>query len=736
MRVSRYTPSLLSHENLEAIFVQRHKLAQTLVELVQESVVSRNKHYTLLIGPRGIGKTHLVSLVYHRVMELEAIQDRLKIAWLREEEWGISSFFDLLLRILRALQEANPGAKLKEKTVAFYEMSLDVAEKQALQLLHEYLGQNTLLLLMENSDEIFQGLGDEGQKKLRSLLQETGCCTIIATSQSLFNGVKLQTSPFYGFFRIRYLKDFSVDEAVTLLRNIAALEGNQNLVRFLATAEGRRRVQAVHHLAGGNPRIYVVFSEFLTCESLDDLIDPFMQMLDDLTPYYQARMSYLSPQQRKILEVLCSRRYAMPVKDIAQQCFATSQTTSSQLKDLRDKGYVVSETYGRLAFYELREPLMRICLSVKQARGEPIRLIVDFLRTWYGRKNLEAMYDGLMTVRGRAAKNDRATALGVQGCSTLATENHRIYLEQALREELEKESDPRISVCVEALYQHSRSQNFAELCADAQKLVRLRGNDLDHFNLGLALGNLGRYEESITSFERVLEIKPDINEAWYDRGISFANLGRYEEAIASYDRALEIKPDDNQAWNHRGISLGYLGRYEDAIASYDRALEHHPDSIWARLNRAELLFCQNISEQQLTELESALQSLTHAEQKRGWHFDLGLQALFQKFDDSANWQSWLRKLIQVFDDANCISALTQGLTQQAAKLTSEQVSQAKAEAWLQVWQELVGDRREFQIPLRLLSATLQYKKAPDDLSVFMALPIEERKILKQLLNIE
>ena len=39
-----------------------------------------------------------------------------------------------------------------------------------------------------------------------------------------------------------------------------------------------------------------------------------MQTLDELTPYYQARMQWLSPQQRKIIELLCDRRYAVPVK--------------------------------------------------------------------------------------------------------------------------------------------------------------------------------------------------------------------------------------------------------------------------------------------------------------------------------------------------------------------------------------------------------------------------------------
>jgi hypothetical protein len=85
-------------------------------------------------------------------------------------------------------------------------------------------------------------------------------------------------------------------------------QGNLELASFIQTPTGRSRIDAVHFLAGGNPRIYVIFSEFLASrESLDELASAFMAMLDDLTPYYQERMKNLSPQQRKIVDILVRR---------------------------------------------------------------------------------------------------------------------------------------------------------------------------------------------------------------------------------------------------------------------------------------------------------------------------------------------------------------------------------------------------------------------------------------------
>ena len=613
MRVSRYTPSLLAPEDLEAIFVQRHKLANRLVEQIRDSALTDSKQFTLLIGPRGIGKTHLVSMLYHRIAQQADLDSHLVIAWLREEEWGIGSFFDLVLRILNALQAEYKDENLARKISSFYDLSPEGAEQVALTTLKNFIGKRTLLLLMENLEDVFAGLGDIGQKQLRSFLQEQGCCTIVATSQSLFNGVKLQTSPFYGFFRIQYLKDFSVDEAIFLLTKIAQQEEDSELVDFLRTPKGRSRVQAVHHLAGGNPRIYVVFSEFLTHESLDELIQPFMSMLDDLTPYYQARMMYLSPQQRKIIEVLSRRKYAMPVKAIAQRCFVTHQTVSGQLKDLRDKGYVLADSIGRQSFYELREPLMRICLSVKETRGEPIHLIVDFLKAWYPRSELEGMQqrlgqnnirdaEGLTRFAGKGSQQSgRANS---KQSSSIASD---AYLALALVEKEEEELDPRIAVCVQERNQQYEQKNFKEALTTAKKLVQIRGREVDHHWQGLIEHSLGRYEEAITSYDKALKFKPDYKSAWYNRGVVLRVLSQNEEAIASFDKALKFKPDDEQVWIARGAALGALGQYKEAITSFDKALKFKPDDEQVWIARGAALGALGQFEEAITSYDKALE---------------------------------------------------------------------------------------------------------------------------------
>ena len=110
-------------------------------------------------------------------------------------------------------------------------------------------------------------------------------------------------------------------------------------------------MSAPDHLSGGNHRIYIVLSEFITRESLDELVGPFKKMLDELTPYYQARLDWLSSQQREIVEFFARAKYAVPVKEIAAQLFLPHQTVTAQLKELKERGYVLSTHVGRESRY-------------------------------------------------------------------------------------------------------------------------------------------------------------------------------------------------------------------------------------------------------------------------------------------------------------------------------------------------------------------------------------------------
>jgi tetratricopeptide (TPR) repeat protein len=93
------------------------------------------------------------------------------------------------------------------------------------------------------------------------------------------------------------------------------------------------------------------------------------------------------------------------------------------------------------------------------------------------------------------------------------------------------------------------------------------------FNQGNQQNEAGDFEGAIASYDRALEIKPDLYEAWFNQGNAFSNLGQFEEALISYDKVIEINPDLHEAWHNRANALRNLGRLDEARASLDKAQE-------------------------------------------------------------------------------------------------------------------------------------------------------------------
>jgi tetratricopeptide (TPR) repeat protein len=656
--LSNFTPSLMSPETLERIFVQREDIAQDLVDRIILSATTPAKHHSLLIGARGMGKTHLVSLVYYRLDQHQELKDKLMVAWLREEEWGVDSWLDLVVRIFRSLEETKVDTK--GLLAQLQQVSISDAETLATQLLTGLIGDKTLLLIVENLDELFAGLGEKGQQKFRSFLQERQCCTILATTPALFAGVQNSSEPFFGFFNPIPLSPLNWEEATVMLQKIAELDGQADLANFLHTPAGKARVRAVHHLAGGNPRVYTLFAQFITRESLDELVQAFMKMLDDLTPYYQSRMKELSNQQRKIVEFLVDRREAVMVKEIATQCFIEQRVVSGQLLQLRNKGYVVARANGRESFYELTEVLMRLCMEVKKYRGQWVELFVDFLRIWYRPAERQAKLAMLRGNGGLISDEHLELALMSDADPVLVVVSREF---QNCIEENNQELALQVLAELQAIggigyvqYQQIveliNVGNFDEVRAILDRTVETNSNDVqellskgvmlaisekwseslalfDRFLMidtgnidaflyrGRVLDELGRYEEAITSYDRALEIKSNDYDTWYRRGHSLFSIGKYEEAILNFDSAIKFKPDKYEAWNNKGYLLNILGRYEEALVSYDRAIEIKSDENRVWNNRGCLLAIMDRQEEAIANFDLAIK--LKSDDRKSWY---------------------------------------------------------------------------------------------------------------------
>ena len=127
-----------------------------------------------------------------------------------------------------------------------------------------------------------------------------------------------------------------------------------------------------------------------------------------------------------------------------------------------------------------------------------------------------------------------------------------------------------------------------------------------HNNLGNALKDLGQIEAAVTSYHRALKLKPDYVEAHYNLGNALKDLGQFEEAVTSYHRALKVRPDFAEAHGNLGVALNDLGHFDDAVTSYRRALEVKPEYVVALNNLALLLNAQGKPAQSMNYIMQSL----------------------------------------------------------------------------------------------------------------------------------
>ena len=94
--------------------------------------------------------------------------------------------------------------------------------------------------------------------------------------------------------------------------------------------------------------------------------------------------------------------------------------------------------------------------------------------------------------------------------------------------------------------------------------------------LGVALYQLGRYDESIEQLSGAVSVAPDYAEAHNSLGIVLLEKGNLDEAVTHITRALEIRPKYAGAYSNLGNAYQVQSELERAVDCYRSALFFDP----------------------------------------------------------------------------------------------------------------------------------------------------------------
>ena len=595
-----FTPQSCSLVLLDATLTEdRRELAQQLLDQIRSDVGRRTASHTLIVGPRGSGKTHLIAFVRKTCQASESGTSELLIMPLAEEEHGLTTLLDFLLAALRSC-----GYDLRALNPEFGTRGRDIAAADAITTFDQTVAGRAVLVLIENLSSVLSAMDDREVGRLRSFLQTHPRVSLLASSVELFTDSSRPDHPFYGFFSIQPLRPLNRKEARLYLAQLAGAKGDTKLESMIRSRAAKPRLDAIYDLTGGNHRLLAMLSTFLTVDGFAELVGPFVQMIDrELTPYYQQRLDRLSPQQKKILMAIADHHgRALTVKAIALYTFLTSQVVSRQLADLLHGAFVRRTALGRESHYELNEPLLRLVLDIKGGRDRPLPLIIAFLRRWYHVRELRH-FEGFAPANIKAyytAAIDQTIRPGESGTGEgrrrIMVERSRSISKGSRKHESREDPSSRFSRALAF-----EKQGLLDQAVKAyDDIVCSFGNDeqpellhqvaLALVKKGITLGQLNRSEEAIAVYGDVVrrfgssentDLLEQVAMALVIKGITLGQLNRSEEEIAVYDDVVrrfgssenaDLLAQVAMALVNKGITLGQLNRSKEAMAVYDEVV--------------------------------------------------------------------------------------------------------------------------------------------------------------------
>ena len=133
-----------------------------------------------------------------------------------------------------------------------------------------------------------------------------------------------------------------------------------------------------------------------------------------------------------------------------------------------------------------------------------------------------------------------------------------------------------------------------EIIEDYGKILELDPDNVEAYNnRGYIQANLGNYTEALKDYERAIDIDNKCIQARLNRGLLYSSRKKYQNAIADFNRVIQIDAHNADAYNNRGLIYYYQNDYQRAVADFNMALKLAPNHVNAYLNRGTSRICLN-----------------------------------------------------------------------------------------------------------------------------------------------
>ena len=684
--IRKRNPGMLQsdEEVREQFVVREHELA-TVLEVLRGNVDANSCQHTLIVAPRGRGKTMLLARVAAELRtDAELASCLVPVRFMEEsdEVFNAADFWlEVLFYLALAIDKQDPefARSLRDTradlTSRWREREFDERARAAVLEAADTLGKR-IVLMVENLQALCANADADFGWKLRKTLQTEPQIILVATATSRFEELHDAREPFFELFRIICLAPLDTAQCRRLWEVASGDAASESEIRPLEI------------LTGGSPRFLVIVAEFARHRSLRRLMEELVRLIDDLTDTFRGDLQALPKTERRIFLAIADLWKPSTTGEIAVRARMDVRTVSTMLGRLVDRGAVIPDRSRKKSLYAVAERLYCIYYKLRRDRDEAaiVQSLLIFMTVFYGESEIAALYGTLelealespVILVGIERAQSEIPQLSAFTADIVRKAQERIIaavknVEHAEYEAAIAECDSIISrfeasevtelqvIVMQAytrkgLAQGRSGNSRLGIETNRKALVRfgtMSAPELQHhiavalFNIGVEQIGLGDLSDAIATCDdvvarfgksqnkdlQILSAKCLINKGSLQGqlGDRNAEMNTYFELIEQYGTSdvSELQVAVATALFNTGVALSRVGSPHEAISICDKVVERYGTSDVAELQSrvAQTLINKGVTQAELGWLAAAIATFEDVIQRCGRSAVVELQAL-------------------------------------------------------------------------------------------------------------
>ena len=519
--MKKYNPGFLSDDEVVASFCIRNAELRILLESLQSSTGNSSVH-SMVIGPRGSGKTHLLLRVAAEIRRDPSLSGFYPIVF-AEESYEVSTIGEFWLECLDHLAEQAPEGERANLRLSYDDLRATGDDRaladRCLGTILDFADRHgkRVALLVENLNMLFADMDDpDAGWRLRHTLQTEPHIVLLGSATSRFDEIDHPDHALYDLFRVVTLRPLDRQECVALWEAVSGQPSTTLAVRPLEI------------LTGGNPRLLAIIALFSAGRSFRELRANLLDLVDDHTEYFKSHLESLPALERRVYLSLARLWKPATARQVADQSRLDVNKCSALLTRLVDRGAVavVGGTPRRRQYY-LSERLYNIYYLLRRDSGssQVVEALIDFMACFYSPTELwDVVAEIYREISGATADvRELVARVLIKKAQLLADIGH-----------------------------DNEAIAILELVADRLRMSNLSGHQNQAaealLNKVLHLNSVDRYHEAISTCDQLLAsfgtsrdptVAVILATALDSKGRAWAQLGGASEAVYAYDQALE-----------------------------------------------------------------------------------------------------------------------------------------------------------------------------------------------------